>query len=116
MNLADRIFLLEKLASYLEQEDNLELNHIKQTAFERNRWFTPGFIDLAIKNILEQYLAQDKLKAWVDHYRLDDNIKPRTVGVVTAGNIPLVGFHDFLSVFITGHKLHLKLSEKDETL
>lgn len=116
MILEDRISLMKKLVSYLGQKDNTELNDIKQIAYEKNRWFTPEFIDLAMKNILDQYLEEEKLRAWVDHYRLDDNIDPKIIGVVMAGNIPLVGFHDFLSVFIAGHKQHIKLSEKDETL
>src|SRR5690606_23591827 len=62
------------------------------------------------------FLEKEKLVAWTYHYRLDDNIKPKKVGIVMAGNIPLVGFHDFLSVFISGHYQHIKLSEKDAIL
>jgi hypothetical protein len=53
---------------------------------------------------------------WVNYYHLDDNISPKTIGIVMAGNIPLVGFHDFLSVFISGHKQTIKLSSKDDIL
>ncbi|MEO6683617.1 MAG: acyl-CoA reductase [Ginsengibacter sp.] len=116
MNLKERLSLLKELALYLNKEDNNELNEVKQTAFEKNRWFTIEFIDLALKNIVTQYLDENKLDGWVKHYRLDDNIRPKTIGVVMAGNIPLVGFHDFLSVFISGHRQHIKLSGKDDAL
>lgn len=116
MNLEERISLLKKLALYLGNKDNKELNEVKQTAWEKNKWFIKEFVDLALENIVSQYLDEEKLRAWVQHYRLDDNISPKTIGVVMAGNIPLVGFHDFLSVFISGHKQHIKLSEKDDEL
>ena len=116
MNLEERSSLLQKLAIYLDNKDNKELNEVKQTAYEKNKWFTEEFINLALKNIVTQYLDEEKLKAWVEYYRLDDNISPKTIGVVMAGNIPLVGFHDFLTVFISGHHQHIKLSEKDDVL
>ncbi len=116
MNLEERTSLLRKLALYLDNKDNKELNEVKQTAFEKNKWFTIEFINLALKNIVTQYLDEEKLRSWVEHYRLDNNVSPKTIGVVMAGNIPLVGFHDFLSVFISGHHQHIKLSEKDEVL
>ncbi len=116
MNLEERISLLKKLALYLGSKDNKELNEVKQTAWEKNKWFIGKFVDLALENIVSQYLGEEKLRAWINHYRLDDNVSPKTIGVVMAGNIPLVGFHDFLSVFISGHRQHIKLSEKDDEL
>ena len=116
MNLEERISLLHKLALYLDNKENTTFNEVKQNAFEKNKWFTIEFINRALKNIVDQYLDEEKLKAWVDHYRLDDNVSPKIIGVVMAGNIPLVGFHDFLTVFISGHRQHIKLSEKDEVL
>ena len=50
------------------------------------------------------------------HYHLDDNIWGKNIGIVMAGNIPLVGFHDFLCVFISGHNQTIKLSSKDNIL
>ena len=61
-------------------------------------------------------MQEDKLNEWIQHYRIDDNIIPKNVGIVMAGNIPLVGFHDFLSVFVSGHYQTIKLSSKDEVL
>ena len=115
MKLQNRIKLLQQLRNYL-QNDNDEWKDVKQKAFEKNGWFIPEFINLAIKNIIDQFLQEDKLSAWTRHYHLDDNIGGKNIGVVMAGNIPLVGFHDFLCVFISGHRQTIKLSSKDDIL
>lgn len=115
MNLTERITLLVKLKRYLE-EDSKELKAVKQEAFEKNKWFVREFIDLSVANICKFFLDRDLLKAWVNHYHIDDNIQPQKIGIVMAGNIPLVGFHDFLCVFISGHHQFIKLSEKDDVL
>ncbi|HEY5407598.1 MAG TPA: acyl-CoA reductase, partial [Ginsengibacter sp.] len=115
MNLIQRIDLLEKLGNYLASNSE-ELISVKRKAFEKNRWFTEEFVNLSIQNISTWFLDRTKLEDWVNHYHLDNNIKSQNVGIVMAGNIPLVGFHDFLCVFISGHKQSIKLSEKDNVL
>ena len=115
MNLQNRIEILTRLGEYMS-DPSAEWMAIKEKAARQNAWFTPAFIDLAIHNIAVEMLQKDKLEAWAAHYHLDDNIVAKNVGVVMAGNIPLVGFHDFLSVFISGHKQTIKLSSKDDIL
>ncbi len=115
MKLQNRIELLSRLKQYLE-EDNQEWQTVKQQASTHNGWFTVEFIKLAVNNIIREFLHEAKLEAWIKHYQLDDNITARNVGVVMAGNIPLVGFHDFLAVFISGHHQTIKLSSKDDIL
>jgi hypothetical protein len=115
MNLEQRFNLMVGLGEYLK-EDSAEWKEVKREAQFRNGWFVEDFVDIAAKNIAGQYLDRDKLGKWVSHYHLDNNITPATIGVVMAGNIPMVGFHDLLSVFITGHKQRIKLSGKDEVL
>lgn len=115
MNLSERIGLLEKLGNYLVSDDQ-NLQTAKQKAFEKNKWFTEEFVNMSLQNISAQFLDRSKLEAWVNYYHLDDNVDPKMVGVVMAGNIPLVGFQDFLCVFISGHKQSVKLSEKDTVL
>lgn len=115
MNLAERITLMVNLGEYL-MEDSEELKSVKQKAFEQNKWFTEEFINFSFKQISTHYLNRGKLESWVGYYHIDDNISPKKIGIVMAGNIPLVGFHDFLSVFITGHHQAIKLSEKDDVL
>jgi hypothetical protein len=115
MNLAERIDLMVELGKYL-RSNPVEWLMVKQKAFEKNTWFTPEFTQLACKNIYVEYLQKDKLTDWVNYYHLDDNIRSKNVGVVMPGNIPLVGFHDFLCIFTSGHHQTIKLSSKDDVL
>lgn len=115
MNLQNRLYLLQQLKDYITS--NSEGWQIaKSRAAVQNGWFTPAFIELAVNNIASFLLDREKLQQWVAHYHLDDNIKGKNIGIVMAGNIPLVGFHDFLCVFVSGHKQTIKLSEKDNVL
>lgn len=115
MNLQNRITLLSALRAYLVDNTD-ELHVAKRSASLHNGWFTDEFIDIAIKNIVDQFLPADKLNEWTSHYFLNDSIVPKNVGVVMAGNIPLVGFHDFLCAFVSGHRQIIKLSSKDDIL
>ncbi len=115
MNLEERIQVLKMLNDYLLDELPT-LKSIKEKTFEKNKWFTEEFVNLSIKNISERFLNQENLHEWISFYHLDDNVSPKKIGIVMAGNIPLVGFQDFLCVFISGHHQHIKLSEKDEIL
>jgi hypothetical protein len=115
MKLQDRVEIMIRLGAFLKGNDASWMA-AKQKAAAVNPWFTEAFIDHACTNIVEQFLQPGKLREWIDFYHLDDNIHPKTVGLVMAGNIPLVGFHDFLCVFIAGHRQKIKLSSKDEIL
>ena len=116
MNLQERIKLLGQLGNYL-LNDSPELLEIKQKAEWENPWFTQEFINLSIKNIAEKFLPKEKLEAWVKKYNLaDENPQQKNIGIVMAGNIPLVGFHDLLSVFVSGDKAAIKPSSKDDVL
>jgi hypothetical protein len=87
-------------------------------AWKSNPWFTPNNVSSSI-NALSQMLAGKNLQKWLGLYPGLFNEKTgRTllVGVVMAGNIPLVGFHDFLCTVISGHGFVGKLSGKDEKL
>src|SRR5271154_5088894 len=115
MNLQERIDLLVALGDYMLSE-NAGWKEAQQKAFTENRWFTPEFINTAVKNIGKEFLQKEKLQSWCRNYFIPEKKdNPKTVGVVMAGNIPLVGFHDFLSVFISGHRQIIKPSSKDET-
>lgn len=115
MNLQHRINLFAALGNYLKKND-ADWQDAKDNAFRKNPWFTPEFIDIATENIIASYLQKDLLEKWAAYYKLDDNISPKNVGIVMAGNIPLVGFHDLLTVFISGHYQTIKLSSKDDVL
>ncbi len=116
MHLQQRINLLVELGSYLLSGDEDWLM-AKQKASRENGWFIPEFIDLAVQNIAGDNLQKEKLTDWVTHYQLPEkNPSPKNIGLIMAGNIPLVGFHDFLTLFISGHRQTIKPSSKDETL
>lgn len=115
MNLQKRINLFTQLGNYFFENGD-EWQIIKHKASLHNGWFTPEFIDLAVNNIQEEFLNSTKLNAWINHYHIDDKIESKKLGIVMAGNIPLVGFHDFICGFICGHQLSIKLSSKDQIL
>ncbi len=110
---AGRIALLERLGHYMQGQDEA-WETAQQRAVQANGWFTPGHITQAVRNIVSRFLQSDALHAWIAPYPVAT--APKKVGMVMAGNIPLVGFHDFLCGFMSGHSIVLKLSGKDEVL
>ena len=108
-----RVDLLVRLGKYM-LSDSEQWLEIQEKATYANAWFTPEHIGIAISNITSELLDKNKLHTWLKEYTLPQ--ESRKVGIVMAGNIPLVGFHDFLCGFITGHQLYLKLSSKDDIL
>ncbi len=115
MTLNDKITLLTQLGEYL-QTDAEELAAVKQKAYLHNKWFTVANIDKALNAISNAFLQEDQLRAWLSPYQIKHTEKAKTVALVLAGNIPLVGFHDVISVFLAGHRSLIKLSEKDKFL
>lgn len=115
MNLQNRIDVLALLGEYL-QNNSPDWQETKKAATAKNPWFTEDFIYKSTDAIAHQFLNKNKLREWTNHYHLDDLIAPKNLGIVMAGNIPMVGFHDLLSVFITGHNQKIKLSSKDDVL
>lgn len=113
LQLEERIALLGRLGEYMSSNEQA-WEDVKARASRANAWFTDEHVELAAKNIVNEYLGIDKLRRWVGKYQVPQ--QPKKVGIVMAGNIPLVGFHDFLCGFVSGHQLLLKLSSKDEVL
>ena len=94
------------------------LDRAVELAYAENHFFTPSMQRYAISAITSQFLSYDKLSGWMNDYRLpsDDAFSGKCVGIVMAGNIPLVGFHDFLTVMASGARAVIKLSSKDRIL
>lgn len=113
LNLSRRLALLDSLAKYM-LPTNHDWQEVCQRAFINNQWFTLAQINNACQSIAAQYLDIPKVNTWLRQYTLTN--QPKKVGIVLAGNIPLVGFHDFLCGFLSGHTIKLKLSSKDEIL
>ncbi|RZK11181.1 MAG: acyl-CoA reductase, partial [Flavobacterium sp.] len=89
----------------------LDLIHLSQS---HNGWYTPEQVFFAVNSWAEA-LTKQNLDEWLSGYDLS-NVEPKTVGLILAGNIPLVGFHDFLSVLLSGHKVLVKTSSNDQQL
>jgi hypothetical protein len=91
-------------------------NDLAESLHHSNPWFTPANVRRSLL-ALGNSLTPDKLKAWIARYpELSETTPPLTIGVVMAGNIPLVGFHDMLCVLVTGNRIQARLSTKDELL
>ena len=113
---SERLQTFVALGSFLRSpEAQPELAEIAQQANYRNNWFTIDNSLNALRAIADEFLTADKLTAWFKQYP-NEPVTPRTIGVVMAGNIPAVGFHDLLCVVLSGHRLLAKLSTQDFVL
>ena len=116
MNLQQRINLLSELGKYLSINGEA-WQETKLRAERENGWFTPEFIQLAVNNIVQHFLDAGRLEAFATAYGTpQQQAHPKKVGLVMAGNIPLVGFHDWLCIFLSGHNAVIKPSSKDSAL
>jgi hypothetical protein len=79
-----------------------------------NGWFTPEQVYHSISSWTEA-LREENLNKWLANYDIKENSN-KNIGIILAGNIPLVGFHDFLSVLITGNNVLVKTSSDDQYL
>ncbi|WP_298420440.1 acyl-CoA reductase [uncultured Kordia sp.] len=130
MALAERINAFIKLGDFLSQfstenpqpDFSINLNdpffdgmkHQLKLTQESNRWFTKENLRFAIGNWAKA-LQQENLENWTKKYQLQ-GVSTKKVAIIMAGNIPLVGFHDFLSVLISGHEVLVKQSSNDKHL
>jgi hypothetical protein len=130
MHLHQRINAFVKLGDFLSQfsnevihkKDNVEHNdlffegfkHQLKLAEENNGWFTLQNIRFAINGWIN-LLTKNNIETWLKPYNIND-VDSKQVAIIMAGNIPLVGFHDFLSVLITGHSVMVKQSSNDKHL
>ncbi|MCH2021042.1 MAG: acyl-CoA reductase [Saprospiraceae bacterium] len=116
MVLKERLELLVKLGSYLQEDSELRQNVILE-AERQNRWMTKANSLKALENLSTEFLSLSKLENWLKNYpKINNNISPKKIGIVLAGNIPAVGFHDILCTFLCGHHSILKYSDKDRHL
>jgi len=115
MQLEKRINALATLGDFMKVlSSNKSTPNIFEIAQQHNGWFTQSNIQFAFSTWGE-ILTRPNLEKWVQPYSIMEN-GPKNVAIVMAGNIPLVGFHDFISVLITGHHAQIKLSSNDNIL
>ncbi len=112
--------IIERLDSFLFLKNRLnefpanKFSDLVIKAHHKNPWFTEKNIRLAFDGIIEM-LNEESLKEWSDRYPLEDKT-PKNIGVIMAGNIPMVGFHDLLCVLLSNHNLKARLSSQDDVL
>ena len=109
--------LSERIREILDSDKEHNLNLLVKEGHIYNPWFTEENVRYAFSSICKS-LEEDKIRKWLDPYisEFKNKTESKTVGVVMAGNLPLVGFHDFLSVLISGHRILVKLSSDDDKL
>ncbi|NVO01836.1 MAG: acyl-CoA reductase [Bacteroidetes bacterium] len=118
MNLNQRINAFVELGTKLKGPARIEeISNLIEDARHFNPWFTNENMESAINAIAES-LTKEKLEKWLKPYvqKIEESQKPKRIGVIMAGNIPLVGFHDFLCVLISGNQFLGKLSSVDRIL
>lgn len=116
--------LLKGFAKPGEQQQDSLYNEFSErmeaairAAYFHNGWFTEANVRSAFEGIAA-YLDERSLRAWLDKYPELENKSsdPKRVGVIMAGNIPMVGFHDMLCVLLSGNIFVGKLSSDDKIL
>jgi hypothetical protein len=114
MTSENRISAFIKLGEKISNLSKEELDELQLRARLENAWFTPENTRRALDGITE-LLNEKKLREWLSKYDLNAEV-PKIVGIVMAGNIPMVGFHDLLCVLLSGHFAAVKISSQDSFL
>lgn len=112
MTKQQRINAFVKLGELLKKQPE-DLTQIIQLAQHKNPWYTVKNVESAL-HAISSNLTEERLNHWLQGY--PDSRSAKTVGLILAGNIPLVGFHDILCVLISGFKAKIKVSSDDAGL
>jgi hypothetical protein len=94
---------------------NDQLSEIINDEKHYNAWFTPESVLQTVTSI-GKMLNVPNLSEWLDKYSVPQNKPDKRVGLILAGNIPLVGFHDVLCVLVSGNHALIKASAQDTRL
>lgn len=98
----------KELAEFESMQNAIDLS------FHKNGWFTHDEVEFALAYWANE-LTRENLEQWVKRYGKNPE-RPKIVGLVLAGNIPMVGFHDVLCTFLAGHRAVIKCSANDDIL
>ncbi|MCD0456251.1 acyl-CoA reductase [Chryseobacterium sp. LC2016-27] len=123
MNIESRVLGLNKLSAYIKEflaknseyynENDVEFQQVLKKSEIENPWFTADNQKYALTQWSE-LLTEENINEWLQHYSPSKTSKK--VGLILAGNIPLVGLHDVISVILSNHIPLIKLSSKDKTM
>ncbi|MEP0986970.1 acyl-CoA reductase [Ekhidna sp.] len=114
MNNLEKIAAFHKLGQKIVDLPEDEIVKLAAAAKAQNGWFSYESVKNALEGIAFM-LEKNKLEEWVSKYDFE-SVSPKVVGIVMAGNIPFVGFHDLLSVLMSGHFAAIKPSSDDQFL
>lgn len=113
-NTTEKVKILGRLS---QQTDNKKLSeewqHIKLQTITQNPWFTGANIEKSMQNVQSELLSEEKLNAFLSKYKIPESFEQKRIGLILAGNIPMVGIHDIIMVYLSGHKAVIKYSDKD---
>lgn len=118
MNLQKRIKAMAGLGSQMNsraEAGDEAFEVLCRQAYLKNNWFTRGNIEQALLAWAGQ-LTEEKITNWLSEYSIVNETTEKRVGVINAGNIPLVGLHDMVSVLLCGHRYTGKNSSEDNLL
>ncbi|MDL1913250.1 MAG: acyl-CoA reductase [Bergeyella sp.] len=104
-------FFAKNKSEYGDREE--KFSEILRKTERENPWFTQENLEYALVH-WGQILNKKNIEKWQNPYRF--SLRPKKIGLVLAGNIPMVGFHDVLSVILSGHVPFIKYSSKDRVL
>lgn len=114
MTLEERLSTLIQLGERLRNGEDEFLTALQKRTEFNNAWFTLANQQAALQAIVEKFLQEEPLRAWLQEYAIAPATAPQKIGLILAGDIPLVGFHDILCVYVAGHRSLIKLDRKDE--
>lgn len=119
MNLDERINAFIELGKVLKEPSSYpeNLSMAIQKSQSANGWFIPEFVESALVNI-GSALSEENIRKWLEPYKtkLENKKDQKVTGVIMAGNVPAVGFHDFLSILESGNIFKGKTSSTDPYL
>ena len=111
-----KIKVLNELGIYiskiLNNKSQSTLDNLSVSMLDNNRWFDKKSIAYSFR-AWSEILKKDFIKKWLYKYQISSFKKKKTIALILPGNIPLVGFHDILCIWILGYKGLIKLSSKD---
>jgi len=112
-----RIDTMARLGTLFQDRSSDRWQATIHKAYIYNKWFTIENINASFEALANSFLQKSDLEQWTASYNIpEDRTEVKRIGTVMAGNIPMVGFHDLLCVYLSGHKLVMKLSDKDKVL
>lgn len=107
------IDIFEKLGA--EMSDQKWQGRVANKAFLNNPWFTPSMVLFQLNHFITEFFEKEKINSWLTPYDL--NIpSAKSVGLILAGNIPAVGWHDIMCGLVSGHLMQIKMSSKDDVI